>query len=147
MARPKRTLADAEKLLPVNYKEEILLMYAEGFSDVEIQAYLFKKIGVISFKLWDRWRKEEKEFGDTIKYGQLLSEAWWRTHGREQLKNKEFNNVLWYMNMKNRFGWTDNQNVKHSGTIEHVGIIRTPEKKQLDNPSDTIVIESNTEEL
>jgi len=52
------------------------------------------------------------------------------------------------MNMKNRFGWSDNQNIKHSGTIEHVGIIRTPEKKQLDAPDDNIVIkEAITEEL
>ena len=134
MARPKKTLKEAEKILPSNYLQEIISLYNEGASDVEIQGYLYNKLGFVSFKLWDRWKEEEKEFGQTIKYGQLLSEAWWRSQGRVNLHNKEFNNVLWYMNMKNRFGWSDNQNINHTGTIEHVGIIRAPEKKKLDKP-------------
>jgi hypothetical protein len=148
MARPKKTLEQAELLLPTEYKADILAMYKEGYSDEEIQAYFYEKLGSMSFDLWERWLQEEPEFSQLIKYGQLLSLAWWKSHGRREIKNKEFNNVLWYMNMKNRFGWSDNQNIKHSGTIEHVGIIRTPEKKQLDAPEDNILIkEAITEEL
>ena len=148
MARPKKTLQQAEILLPTEYKQDILSMYQQGYSDEEIKAYFYEKLGSMSFDLWERWLEEEPEFSKLIKYGQLLSLAWWKSHGRKELKNKEFNNVLWYMNMKNRFGWSDNQNIKHSGTIEHVGIIRTPEKKRLDAPEDNIVIkEAITEEL
>ena len=134
MPRPKKTLEQAKVLLPENYKQDILSMYQQGYSDEEIKAYFYEKLGSLSFDLWERWLDEEPEFSQLIKYGQLLSLAWWKSHGRVNLQNKEFNNVLWYMNMKNRFGWSDNQNINHTGTIEHVGIIRAPEKKKLDKP-------------
>jgi len=48
--------------------------------------------------------------------------------GRENLFNKDFNFTGWYMNMRNRFGWTNNpdksvakQNVKFTpATFEFV---------------------------
>ena len=147
MPRPKKTFAQAEKQLPSDYIDKIISLYSEGASDAEIFLFLYQELGSFSLDLWNRWLKEEKEFSKIIKLGRYLSQGNWEKHGRTNIYNREFNSTLFYMNMKNRFGWTDNQNVKHSGTIEHVGIIRTPEKKQLDKPSDTIVIESNTEEL
>jgi hypothetical protein len=78
----------------------------EGASLEEIKAYLN-----ISNNLHTRWMTEEPEYRETIKRGEELSKAWWHKKGRVNLENKDFSATLWYMNMKNRFGWKDRQDV------------------------------------
>lgn len=104
---------------------DILDLYSEGASDVEIRELIYlktKEKTKASFGLWDRWMEEEEEFFETIKQGRMLSEAWWAKTGRKNLNNKEFSYTGWYMNMKNRFGWKDKQEVdqktEHSGGIK-----------------------------
>lgn len=55
------------------------------------------------------WMETYPELSDAIKIGKEFEEGNWRKHGRTNLYNKEFNSTLWYMNMKNRFGWKDKQ--------------------------------------
>jgi hypothetical protein len=96
--RPKKTLSD----LPKNWKQIIVDLKKEGASDVEVRVALD-----ISDDLWKRMIEEIEEFSRTVKKGTDLCEAWWVKAGRTGIKDKTFNAVLWYMNMKNRFGWKD----------------------------------------
>lgn len=101
--RPKEGIES----LPENWYDDILKLYKEGGSDVEVKALIYGWRGSLSNDLWERWMEEEKEFSETIKVGKMLSEAWWSKSGRTNLTNKKFSYTGWYMNMKNRFGWTD----------------------------------------
>ena len=101
--RPKDDLSS----LPNEWYKVILSLYEDGSSDVEIKAMIYHWRGSFSNDLWERWLKEEPEFSETIKIGKILSEAWWTKTGRKNLSNKDFSYTGWYMNMKNRFGWSD----------------------------------------
>lgn len=131
--RPKIGL----EILWEGWYNDILELYSEGASDVEIRALIFNKTQEktkASFGLWDRWLQEEEEFFETIKRGRMLSEAWWAKTGRKNLSNKDFSYTGWYMNMKNRFGWKDKQEIdqktEHSGEQKlTVEIIRASSNK------------------
>ena len=116
--RPLKTIAS----LPDNWYIDILELYSEGASDIEIKALLYQWTGSFSNDLWDRWMKEEPQFSETIKQGKVLSETWWSKSGRKNLQNKDFNYTGWYMNMKNRFGWTDKQETKSELTVKEFNI-------------------------
>jgi len=97
--RPPKTIND----LPDNWEENIINLSKEGMSEYEIRAELG-----ITFHLWYKLLENEKNlFSITIKKAQDLCQGWWMKQGRIALREKDFNSTLWYMNMKNRFGWKD----------------------------------------
>ena len=102
---------------PTKYKPEmcdqVIVLMSEGASLVEVAA----ELGICKGTLHD-WKKANAEFSDSIKRGVQLSQAWWEKQGRTNLFNPyqgdSFSASLWYMNMKNRFGWRDKQEVTGS---------------------------------
>lgn len=59
--------------LPEGWYNDILEMYQEGASDVEVKAYIYSKRKTFSNDLWDRWLQEEPEFSEVIEIGRRLS--------------------------------------------------------------------------
>ncbi len=90
------------------FKEEyipiILKLMSEGVGLITVAAV----IGV-SYSVFYKWSKKNKVAKEIIKQGKLLEEAWWTEQGRRNLYNKDFNHVLFMMNMSNRFNWATNK--------------------------------------
>jgi len=96
---------------PTKYRPEmcdvVVAMMKDGCSKHEICAYLD-----IDYQTFLNYQSNHKEFFDAIKRGDCLSQAWWERNGRENLVNREFSYTGWYMNMRNRFGYSDKQEIK-----------------------------------
>ena len=98
--RPLKTIND----FPKDWEERIIELSNEGASITEIACYL--EISKNTLKaLTDR----DEIFLTAIKKCKQLCETWWEKKGRKNMENKDFNSTLWYMNMRNRFGWADKQ--------------------------------------
>ena len=84
-----------------SFCDKVIQLMANGASKKELAL----ELGVIPWTIWD-WEKRHPEFHQAIKIGEMLSEAWWMREGRMNIHNKDFNAVLYMMQMSNRFGWT-----------------------------------------
>jgi len=91
----------------------ILDKMKEGCSITEACAV----IGISRDTLY-KWKKKYPLFSDAIKKGEELSLSWWLREGRKNLKDKDFNATLFYMNMKNRHGWADKTESKNDTTLK-----------------------------
>ena len=130
MARPRIEL----DVLPDDWEEQMFSWYRQGYSEIEVRC----KLGEIrsdapgrpvSDDLWYRWIEESPSFSRAVKDGRRLSEAWWLARGRQGLDQDgqgagSFPYVGWYMNMKNRFGWRDRQDV--TSDDKPIQVVRRP---------------------
>jgi len=113
-------------VLKNGWEKGVIKLAGEGASDVELRVFLG-----ISKELWYRFIEEEPKFRETIKKAKELCEAWWVKNGRTSLRDGKFNSTLWYMNMKNRFGWADKREVQHdTKNGKPLGVIVLPELNQ-----------------
>lgn len=87
-----------------DYCAIVIAMLNEGASKYEIGHALGHSQQTLA-----EWAEKFEDFGEALKNGKDLSRGWWEAEGRKSLRDKEFNCALWYMNMKNRFGYTDKQ--------------------------------------
>ena len=95
---------------PTKYKKELCqqvidFMY-QGMSIEEVCYEL-----MICKQTFYNWCETYPEFLDAKKKGESFSQGWWMKQGRVNMENKDFSATLFYMNMKNRFGWKDKQDI------------------------------------
>ena len=81
--RPKEGI----ETLPENWYIEVISMYKEGASDVEIKAFIYEIRGSFSNDLWDRWIADEPEFREAIYEGRKIR-PFIRVNDTEKHKNK-----------------------------------------------------------
>ncbi len=103
VGRPRKTIAD----LPKDWKKIALDLSAKGYSKEEIFLHFYR----INAEMFYQLKARDAEFSDTIKDAEHLCKAWWIEQSRKSLKRSYFQAAIWYMNMKNRFGWKDRQEV------------------------------------
>jgi len=131
--RPRASLAN----LPDDWKKTIIDYMADGASLKEV----YPLLGITKHTHYSLMENVE-EYSDTIKRGKALSEAYWERLGRINLENPKFNHVLWYMNMKNRFNWSDRQEVDHNINVP-VSITINQDNKviKLEKPKELLQID------
>lgn len=121
VGRPLKTTKD----FPKDWKEWILKEMGEGASLTEVDAYLD-----VDNETRQRMMNDDEEFFATIKKGLRLSASWWEMQGRVNLQNKDFSYTGFYMNMKNRFGWRDRQDVTSDDSKLDTGVVMLPTKNE-----------------
>jgi len=100
--------------------EEIVPLLRKGMSIEELGLELN-----VGYSTIYEWMEKHPEFAEAIKKGREFSKGWWMKRGRRDLCNKDFNSTLWFMNMRNRFGWgnkQDNENnvTKHEDALKEL---------------------------
>lgn len=90
--------------LPEGWEKVVAVEYSEGASDTEVRAKLR-----ITESLWQSLYNDPQTsaFREIVDVGRMLAKGWWMRKGRKALHDKSFNQALWYMNMKNRYSWSE----------------------------------------
>ena len=118
MAKKKNLLVEKPQVTigrPTKYEPSmcarVIELGKQGLSKVQIAADLG-----ISKDTFCSWVNEIPAFSDAVKTSMTFSEEWWSKQAMNGLWEVEgkpkLNATLWYMNMKNRFGWADKQEHK-----------------------------------
>jgi hypothetical protein len=124
VGRKQKTLKDLN--LPKNWKDQVLKFTSQGLSKEEIYLRYFR----INPQLFEALCQRDIEFSLTIKKAEILCKGWWIEQSRKSLKRKNYQSALWFMNMKNRFGWKDKTDIEHSladSTIEKFATLSAAE--------------------
>lgn len=121
------TKPKVERGRPTIYRPEMCQVIVDEMREGASITEAVGKIDITKETLYE-WIDEKsiyykEDISYAVKIGKKLSEQWWLEQGRKNLTNKDFSATLWYMNMKNRFGWADRTELRAtleiSGTVEH----------------------------
>jgi hypothetical protein len=94
---------------PLKYRKDFCIKVIMEMSKGKDKWTIATELGC-SFQRFNEWRKLFPEFNYAVKIGEQLSIRWWTEVGRLNIWNKNFNHVLWMMNMTNRTRWISNRN-------------------------------------
>lgn len=108
------------------YVEQILTLMSQGMGIESVCLQMG-----ISYNVMLYWRKNNKDINELIKFGKELEKAWWIEQGRRNIYNKDFNHVLWMMNMSNRFKWATNRG-KVEGKIAKLNLHKVEGKIEVE---------------
>jgi len=101
-------------------------MFANGESVLEVCA----ELGIHKDTFFE-WVKKYPDFSDSYKKGLELSEAWWTRLGRIGSTGKlSIQPATWIFNMKNRFKWTDRQELNVPDGLQVNVTNLTPEERK-----------------
>jgi hypothetical protein len=99
MIREKMNSLKGDKYDPF-YCVAVQALMCSGASIAEVSL----RLRVTRSRLME-WQEQYPEFKKAFEDGMCFSLGWWEAVGRTHLGDKNFNSVLWLMNMVNRFGY------------------------------------------
>lgn len=99
--RPSKA-AIAEREGATRWAKEMLDLYEQGASDIEVCSHLR-----LTEKEFDKRYKEDDLFQRLVQIGRLRAKAFWYSQQRHGLRDKTFNTILYIKTMQNRYGWAD----------------------------------------
>lgn len=113
--RKPKTVAD----LPDNWKEIVILLSLEGKFEEQIKTALCLSKGreVKSInRIWYALQERDSEFRETLKKADVFRKSYWLDLAQKGVRTTFFNTGLWFIVMKNCFGWKDKTEVDHGLT-------------------------------
>lgn len=106
---------------PTKYTEDIPDLVVDLMRDGASIEEVCYELGIAKQTFYN-WCEAHPELLDAKKVGTDFAEGWWMKQGRVNLQNKDFSPTLFYMNMKNRFKWSDKQEIDHTTKGESFNI-------------------------
>jgi len=117
---------------PTKYRPEMCVQAIQSLSTGQGMLETACHLKVLHETMSD-WAKIYPRFSVAIKIGRQLCELWWRNQGRLNMHNKNFNHILWHMNMSNRFNWKhkveSDETIKGETTVTHKHVIEQMAKR------------------
>ena len=97
---------------PSKYKQRYCMTVIEEMAEGKDVETVAVEMGITK-KTFYKWCRVHPEFGLARRIGVELSKRWWVEIGRLNLKSREFNHILWMMNMTNKFGYLSSRVKEH----------------------------------
>lgn len=103
------------------YKPELCDILIQMLSEGDSRARFCDKQD-ISYKTFDLWLAKYPEFQAAYEIGIPKAEYWWEKISKKHLTyntdSDRLDHIVWSMNMRNRFGWTEHRKVKVEGVAD-----------------------------